>query len=113
MNGIVNNVIMLFIDVKVIDRATFPLKKYVSTPEVVPPGHEARIISPTLYGRGMAEKYETINARTGKMIICDVSPISNGLGKINISLKLAYVSDKPTPSIIRPRIKLRKMSINE
>ncbi len=66
MNGIVNNVIKLLIEVKVIERATFPLKKYVSTPDVVPPGHDARTIIPTFNARDRSEKYDTMKAMTGR-----------------------------------------------
>jgi hypothetical protein len=112
MNGMVNKVIMLLIDVKVIERATLPLKKYVRMPDVVPPGQEARIIRPTLNGSDKLEKKEIKNAITGKTIIWETSPINKGLGYKNITLKLSDVSDKPTPNIIRASIELNSMSIN-
>jgi hypothetical protein len=65
----VNKVIILLIEVKVIERATFPLKKYVIIPEVVPPGQDARIIKPTFEASDILEKKDIIKAITGKIMI--------------------------------------------
>jgi hypothetical protein len=82
-------------------------------PDVVPPGQAARIIRPTLNGRGIFEKKETINAISGSIKIWEAKPISKALGNRNIFLKLEEVNDKPTPSIIKASMVLNKMSINE
>jgi hypothetical protein len=71
------------------------------------------MIRPTLYGRGILEKYEIRNAITGRIIICDVNPITSGRGNKNRFLKLPVVNDKPTPSIIKASVRLSNMSINE
>jgi hypothetical protein len=113
MKGIVNRVIILFIAVKEIDRATLPLKKYVIRPDVVPPGHAASIINPTFAGRGMLEKQDTINARTGRIIICEARPIIKGFGEKKRFLKLPVVRDRPTPSMINASTMLSNMSIKE
>jgi hypothetical protein len=112
MNGIVNNVIILFIEVKIIERATLPLKKYVITPDVVPPGQAARIINPILKGSDIFDNNETRKASSGSIIICEDRPINKGLGNKNRFLKLLVVNDKPTPSIINARIKLNNISRN-
>ena len=104
---------MLLIEVKVIDNATLPLKKQVRIPDVVPPGQEARIINPTLYGRAILEKKDITNAITGKTKIWDIKPINKGLGNKNRFLKLPDVKDKPTPNIINASIQLNNMSITE
>jgi hypothetical protein len=39
------------------------------TPDVVPPGQEARIIRPTFAGRGIFEKKDIANAMIGNTII--------------------------------------------
>jgi hypothetical protein len=58
------------------------------------------------------EKYEMRNAITGRTIICEDKPIISALGNKNRFLKLAAVSDKPTPSIINARVRLNNISIN-
>lgn len=66
--------------VRDIDNATFPLNKYVTKPDVVPPGHTASIIIPTLYTSGISENNRIKNAITGNAIICELNPIKNALG---------------------------------
>ena len=47
------------------------------------------------------------------MISCESNPTTKGLGNRNKFLKLAVVNDKPTPSIIKARVRLNNTSINE
>jgi hypothetical protein len=54
-----------------------------------------------------------INAINGSIISCESKPIISGLGNKNSFLKLSIVSDKPTPSIMKARVRLNNMSINE
>jgi len=82
-------------------------------PDVVPPGQEARMISPTLKGRDIFEKKDIRNAITGSTMIWEVRPMSKGLGYINRFLKLAGVKDNPTPIIIKASIMLNSISMNE
>jgi hypothetical protein len=42
---------------------------------------------------------------------CDNNPTTNGLGNRNRILKLSVVNDKPTPSMIKARVRLNKTSI--
>ena len=49
----------------------------------------------------------------GNTTICEVSPINKVRGKRKRFLKLADVSDIPTPSIINARMELRSKSMKE
>jgi hypothetical protein len=51
------------------------------------------------------------NAITGKIIICENNPTTNGLGNRNRFLKLSVVKDKPTPSMIKASVRLNNTSI--
>ena len=101
---------MLLKEVKVIESATLPLKKYVIRPDVVPPGQVAIIISPTFNASGIGEKYDMVKAIKGRIIIWEVNPIIRDLGYRKRFLKFPGVSDNPTPSMISARIILSKMS---
>jgi hypothetical protein len=103
MIGMENMVKRLLIDVRAIDRATFPLNRYVTKPEVVPPGHAARIIIPTLNVSGRFENNIMTKPNKGRIIICELSPMKKAFGKRMISLKLPIVSDKPRPNIMEAK----------
>ena len=102
---------MLLNEVNVIESATFPLKKYVITPDVVPPGQAAIIMSPTFKGIGISENQEIKNAITGNMIIWEARPVTRDFGNRNRFLKFPGVKEIPTPTMIRARITLNKMSL--
>lgn len=80
-SGMVKMVIMLLTDVRETDRATFPLKIYVTNPDVVPPGHEASMMNPTFMAGERGEKYMTAMAIRGSRIICATSPPSSDRGE--------------------------------
>jgi hypothetical protein len=113
IKGIVRIVKMLFTAVSEMDNATLPLNRYVTNPDVVPPGQAARIIIPTLKASGRLEKERIINAIIGNAIICDPRPIKNALGANTILLKFVSVTDKPNPNMMEARTKPIRISMSE
>jgi len=55
-SGIVKIVKRLLTDVRDTESVTLPLKIYVTKPEVVPPGHDARMMNPTFNAGESGEK---------------------------------------------------------
>ena len=78
--GIVNGVTRLTVAVKLIERATSPLAKFVNIFEVVPPGTNEMIIKPTASSGGNLKIIAMRKAIKGKIMIWADKPIKIALG---------------------------------
>ena len=89
--------------VQTIDRATFPLHKYVIKFEAVPPGQQPNIIIPRESSEGILNDFTNITAVTGITVNWrNVTKINND-GFFNIFLKSFNSKVIPIKNITRPK----------
>ena len=110
-SGMVNSVRRLFMARSDTERATLPLNNTVTKPEVVPPGHAARMIKPTFRVGGRSVKPIIRNTISGSSIICETSPRINAFGDRRISFRSEKLIDSPTPNMMAASTALTRKSI--
>ena len=86
--------------VKLIERATSPLNKYVYKLEVTPPGQQATKIKPIASSAGKLKLTASRNATQGSNNSWQLRPILSALGLINKAPKSFFLSPKPMPNMM-------------
>ena len=89
--------------VHTIDRATFPLHKYVIKFEAVPPGQQPNIITPRESSGGILKVFTNISAATGITVNWRNVTKKNNEGFFNIFLKSVNSKVIPIKNITRPK----------